>query len=194
MNPNITRRMATIGLAVVATASASMATLSTAMADGLPDEQVGAARTKPSPPPLRNGPAEVAVGGTTKQTKSGTGSAAVTFWCRARAEDPRTLTPTSRTIYAEGVITSCGGKPTACHLGVNLEKYNGYTGVWYTMAHSPGKWKRCNGRLNAGYKCTHDPRIRWGCRTHIWLQVEKGTTISPLGQAYSANTKLFYCA
>lgn len=195
MKLRITRSATAFGVALVAVTSAAMATQPAAMADTLPSQsQQEPPHAKPSPPPMTNGPTVVTVGGETKEAKSATESAAATFWCRARAEDPRALSSTSNTIYAEGVITTCGGSPTACHLGVDLEKYNGYTHTWYTMAHSPGKWKSCRGYLDAGYHCTHDSTTKWGYRTHIWLLVEKGTAISPLGQAYSANTKLFWCA
>ncbi len=118
----------------------------------------------------------------------------VTFYVTARADDPFTLTTTSKTIYAEGRITSTYGSPTACAIGVDLELYDGFIKRWVTAAHQPMVWGSCSGAVVAQYKCTYDPHIRWGYRTHIWLQAEKGSRYTPMTQAFSANNVLYWCS
>jgi hypothetical protein len=125
-------------------------------------------------------------------------SAADTFWCIARATTPFTLTRTSTKIYGEGKVRTCGGSPDACKLGVDLEQYNGNTGQWHVVSHNPGRWRSCatffGGRptTQSTYNCTHSNTINYGYRSSIYLQVEKGMAISPVGHAYSRNNA-FYC-
>ncbi len=118
----------------------------------------------------------------------------VTFYAIAVAEDPFVLTTRSKTIYAEGRITSTYGNPTACAIGVDLEEYDGFIKQWITAAHQPMVWGSCSGAVVAQYNCTYDPNIKWEYRTHIWLQAEKGSTYGNMGQAYSANNVKYWCS
>jgi hypothetical protein len=118
----------------------------------------------------------------------------VTFWAKAIAEDPFTLTMNSRTIYAEGRVTETGGNPDQCALGTDLEQYDGYIGEWVTVAHHPMQWSSCSGAVIAQFTCTYDPNVQWAYHTHIWLQARKGALVSPEAQAYSANNVLYWCS
>jgi hypothetical protein len=132
------------------------------------------------------------------QQPGGTAKSAIpddTFWAAAVAQDPFTLTKTSKTIYAQGQFTGTGGNPTACALGVDLEEYDGYIKQWVTAAHQPMEWGKCSGTVNTPpYNCTYDPNTQWAYRTHIWLQAEKGSTYAPMDQKYSTNNVLYWCS
>jgi hypothetical protein len=117
-----------------------------------------------------------------------------TFYAIATAEDPFILTSKSKTIYAEGRITSTFGGPTGCALGVDLEQYDGFTKQWVTAAHAPMVWGSCSGAVVAQYNCIYDPNIDWAYRTHIWLQAEKNGAYGNMDEAYSENNVLYWCS
>jgi hypothetical protein len=101
----------------------------------------------------------------------------------------------SRDIYAEGVITGCLNDPDACKLQVDLEQYNGDTGLWNVVAHKAGTWGSCKQgtRVQAKYTCTHHPSVQYGYRSSIYFVAEKGGTIGNVGHAYSKDYALFWC-
>lgn len=131
------------------------------------------------------------------QSANGTATSSnpdVTFYAIAAAEDPFTLTRTSKTIYAQAKIVDTLDV-TACALGVDLEIYNGYAGQWQTAAHTPMTWGPCPvGRtVTASYNCRYDPYTQWGYRTHLWVQAEQGPYYAPMAQAFSTNNVLYWC-
>src|SRR5581483_811650 len=73
---------------------------------------------------------------------------ALTFWAKAEAVNPFTLTPKSTKIYAQGKFTGTGGSPSACALGVDLELFDPQLKQWVTAAHQPMKWGKCSGVVN----------------------------------------------
>ncbi|MFC4329977.1 hypothetical protein ACFPC0_19740 [Streptomyces andamanensis] len=116
--------------------------------------------------------------------------------CYAKATKPFTVTRSSRDIHGEAELTSCFGKPDSCHLGVDLEQYNGRIHRWHVVAHNGGSWKACKiGKpVNATYKnCHHDNSTRWYYRSSIYLVVEKNGRTGNVGHAYSKGN-LFWCS
>ncbi|MFF4121204.1 hypothetical protein [Streptomyces sp. NPDC001714] len=116
--------------------------------------------------------------------------------CYAHATKPFTVTHSSRDIHGEGYLTSCFGSPDSCHLGVDLEQYNGRTHQWHVVAHNGGSWKACKIRkpVQAVYRsCRHDNSTRWYYRSSIYLVVEKGGRYGNMGHTYS-NGNLFWCS
>jgi hypothetical protein len=114
--------------------------------------------------------------------------------CYAKGTKPFTLYHSSRNIYGEAKITSCFGHPTACHLGVDLEQYNGRTRRWHVVAHNAGKWRSCSKKTTqALYKnCTHDNTTKWYYRSSVYIVIEKGTKVGNVGHTYSSGNK-FWC-
>ncbi|NGN67612.1 hypothetical protein G5C51_27375 [Streptomyces sp. A7024] len=120
--------------------------------------------------------------------------------CQAVAEDPFTLTATSKDIHALGRVTGCNKNPDSCKLSADLEQYNGNTGTWSVVSRTDGDWvKNCKKgwfggrpRTDSVYTCTHTNDTQWAYRTVIEFAIEEDDRIKT-EVSYSTNNKLYWC-